>query len=96
MNHFRPAYECQLSGWWDRSSPQFETVYVILLNIHKRLQKQIYFVRPEGKKKDLLHSLALALTLIFNHLANELLQATTTLYGLMYLTYGSMLNTYGI
>ena len=52
------AYECQLSGSWDRSSLQFETVYVILLNIHKRLQKQIYFVRPEGKKKDLLHSLA--------------------------------------
>ena len=31
----------------------------------------------------------LALTLTFNHLANELLQATTMLYGLMYLTYGS-------
>ena len=68
-------------------------VYVISLNIHKRLPKQRcspHFVRPEGKKKgDLLHSLTLALTLTFNHLANELLQATTMLYGLMYLTYGS-------
>ena len=39
-----------------------------------------------------MHSLALALTLTltFNHLTNELLQATiyTMLYGLMYLTYG--------
>ena len=32
---------------------------------------------------------ALALTLIFNHLTNELLQATTMFYGLMYLTCGS-------
>ena len=36
-----------------------------------------------------MYFLALALTLTFNHLANELLQATTLLYGLMYLTYGS-------
>ena len=43
-------------------------------------------MRPEGKK-EVLHSLALALTL--NHFANELLQAATKLYGLMYLTYGS-------
>ena len=35
-----------------------------------------------------MHSLALALTLTFNHLA-ELLQATTMLFGPMYLTYGS-------
>ena len=34
-----------------------------------------------------LHSLALVLT--FNNLANEPLQTTTTLYGAMYLTYGS-------
>ena len=34
-------------------------------------------------------TLALTLTLTFNHLANELLQATTMLYGLMYLTYSS-------
>ena len=42
-----------------------------------------------GKQKEVLHSLALALTLTFNHLANELLQATTLLYGLMYSTYSS-------
>ena len=65
-------------------------VYVILLNIHKRLPKQrcSHFVRQKEKKK-LLHSLALALTLTFSHLANELLQATTMLFGIMYLTYGS-------
>ena len=34
-------------------------------------------------------TLTLALTLTFNHLADELLQATTMLYGLMYLTCGS-------
>ena len=33
--------------------------------------------------------MALALTLTFNHLANELLQTTTMLFGLMHLTYGS-------
>ena len=48
----------------------------------------IIFCKTKGKK-DLLHSQTLALTLTFNHLANELLQATTMLYGLMYLTYGS-------
>ena len=71
-------------------------LYVILLNIHKRLS---HFVRRE-EKKELLHSLALALalaltltltlTLTFTHLANELLQATIMLYGLMNLTYGSV------
>ena len=65
-------------------------LYVILLNIHKRLS---HFVRRE-EKKELLHSLALALALAltltltrtFTHLANELLQATIMLYGLMNLT----------
>ena len=33
--------------------------------------------------------MCLALVLTFNHSANELLQATTMLYDLMYLTYGS-------
>ena len=47
------------------------------------------FCKTKGKKKDLLHSLTLALTLTFNHLVNELVQATTMLHGLMYLTYGS-------
>ena len=48
-----------------------------------------HFIRRE---EELLHSLALALaltlalTLTFTHLANELLQATIMLYGLMNLT----------
>ena len=46
----------------------------------------ITFVRRERerKKKELriLHSLALVLTLTFNHLANKLLQATIMLYAL--------------
>ena len=43
----------------------------------------ITFCKTRGKKKkELLHSLVLALT-------NELLQATTLLYGLMYNLYGS-------
>ena len=48
-----------------------------LLNIHKRLAK----TRGEKKEEELLHSLALALTLTltFNHLANKLLQVTTML-----------------
>ena len=33
--------------------------------------------------------MCLALVLTFNHSANELLQVTTMLYDLMYLTYGS-------
>ena len=41
----------------------------------------------------MLHIMTLALILTFNHLANELLQATTMLYGLMYLTYGSATKT---
>ena len=69
---------------WDRLS---STVYVILLNIDQSLPHQkcsSHFVRPGGEQK--MHSLALALTLtsaptlIFNHLASELLQATTMLY----------------
>ena len=49
----------------------------------------IIFCKMREKKNELLHSQALALTLTFNHLANELLQATTMLYGLMYLTFNS-------
>ena len=41
----------------------------------------------------MLHIMTLALILTFNHLDNELLQATTMLYGLMYLTYGSATKT---
>ena len=52
---------------WDRLSSPGLKRYVILLNIHKRLPKQRN----------------LALTLTFNHLTNELLQATTMLYGLI-------------
>ena len=37
--------------------------------------------------------MTLAQILTFNHLANELLQATTMLYDLMYLTYGSATKT---
>ena len=61
---------------------RFETVYVILLNIHKRLPMQrcsSHFATPE-KKNEVLQSLALTLTL--NHLANEALQATTMLFSL--------------
>ena len=50
-------------------------------------------IRPEGKKVhvQLVHSLAQALTLTLNHLANKLQQMTSTLFGLMYLTNGSTL-----
>ena len=70
---------------------RFETVYVIMLNIRKRLPKQrcsTHFARPE-EKKYYIHFLALALTLTFNHLANEPVQPTTMLFSLMYLTCGS-------
>ena len=48
-----------------------------------------FWPQDQREKKSLLHSVALALTLTlaltqtFNHLANELLQATIMLYGLM-------------
>ena len=56
----------------------------------------ITFYKTRGKKKkEVLHFLALALTLTlvltFNHLANELLQAATVLCGLMYFTHGSVM-----
>ena len=54
----------------------------------------ITFCKTRGKKKKVVHSLALALTLTLNHLANEPLQATTMLYGLMYLTYDGMEHKY--
>ena len=46
----------------------------------------ITFCKTREEKK-VLHSLALALTLTLNRLANEPLQVTTMLYGLMYLTH---------
>ena len=77
---------------------RFETLYVILLNIHKTLPKQrcsSHFARPKEKKKYYIHFLALALTLTlsltltFNHLANEPIQPTIMLFSLMYLTCGN-------
>ena len=80
---------CSTSATGLTKFTHFETLYVILLNIHKRLPKQrcsSHFERPEGKKKYYIHSLALALTLsptlTFNHLANEPLQPTTMLFSL--------------
>ena len=44
-------------------------------------------LQDQRKKKEVLHSLALALTL--NDFANEPLQKATKVCGLLYLTYGS-------
>ena len=73
----------------------FEIVYVILLIIHKRQPNQRrqrclpHFVRQEREIKEVLHSLAPALTLTLipithslNHLANKLLRTTSTSYDL--------------
>ena len=59
--------------------------------LYEAIEAKIFttFCKNRGNKIEVLHPLAPALTLTFNHLANELLQATTMLYGLMCLTYGS-------
>ena len=76
---------------------KFTLFEMVTSSYYKRLLIEakmfITFCKTRRKKKDLLHSLALALTvaliLTFNLLANELLQVATMLCGLMYSTYGS-------
>ena len=52
--HFHVNIRRALISFWDRLyTTRFETLYVILLNIHKRLPKQRcspHFARPEEKK----------------------------------------------
>ena len=76
-------------SWAGPGFTRFETLYVILLNIHMRLPKQRcsmvhHILQDQRKKKYCIHSLALALslTVTFNHLANEPLQPTTMLFSL--------------
>ena len=50
----------------------------------------ITFCKTKGEKSTIYIPWPLALTLTFNHLANELLQPTTMLFSLKYLTCGSV------